>query len=94
MAYWPSHAGKLVPLEAMAEPHLVAAMAKLRAQETLLVRIIAGVDKDAAKAFRKEMAAWTPVILPGEMLQRTRDWIAALGQEQYRRMLERFPELI
>jgi hypothetical protein len=83
---YPSHTGKLVPVETMAFPHLVAALDKLRAQEVRLNRMIGFLDPVGLKEFKAEMKAWSPVITPQEMLERTRKWISILSAEKEKRM--------
>jgi 2-keto-4-pentenoate hydratase len=72
-------------LSEMTGPHLDHALAKLRAQDATLCRMLAGVEPEMAKTFRKAMAAWAPAFTLDEMLERTRRWIALLEAEQERR---------
>ena len=93
MVLYPSHNGRLVPLEQMAEPHLKAALAKLQAQELRLARMMAGIDPDGAKAFKKAMSEWAPAFTLGEMLERTRTWSELLSKELKNREKIRWPEV-
>ena len=82
---YPSHSGRAIPVSQMADKHIQNALTSLRVQESYLLHIITGLDEAGAKAFKGEMKAWTPVITPHEMLERTRYWIKVLEDETTRR---------
>lgn len=78
---YPSHKGP-VPLDQIARPHLDNALKKLRAQETALSEIVAGLEP-APPWFAS--CPWAPLFTPEEILERTRTWIEILAAEQARR---------
>ena len=82
-AIWTSHDGRRTPVRMINAFHLQGALKKLKAEEEMLRRVIAGEDPFGLQAMlhNTKINPWAPAWTPDELLERTTSWIQVIEQE-------------